>query len=513
MLEDLKRERQAGLSNQDRTRLTLYIMALLAIGIAIVAGQTCQTATRESGNSEAEPETAPTRPVPPVDRALLARLVAESGREPHLYAPTAVEQARQLERAGSLAGPYTQPSAVALAAAEFEQVRGTLVEMRGRVLDLGAESWPPDGGMDSERIWSVVLEGPDGGRFVALRVARRSDREEGRPRDTQALGSVSEPIAPGQDVKVRGLVLQQRTGSLGQTALGEPTPVIYATRFRIGRPPEELLSPIQSLEECSWDQVRDRYLGESLRWDEPAVFEIVQWARTLGLEKVRAALASGEIPWQDWDENTFDTWRKEVRSVEEGGRPFTEGARGKVFRLGGIIGETLHLGWEEIAPNGWDVDELDLLVMITDDYGYSALRTINPFPISAFASQGITGAREEHIRIYGVFVKNYTYETKFDMQDHSGRKRPLTVPLFVVLDVDLYPEGAAAAELRQFMVWVAGAMVVLGLLFWVLLSRSDKRQAARMEEQRARIRRRSRAAVAGQDAPPAQAGSGDEPAS
>ena len=72
---------------------------------------------------------------------------------------------------------------------------------------------------------------------------------------------------------------------------------------------------------------------------------------------------------------------------------------------------------------------------------------------------------------------------------------PVTVPLFVVLHAEPYPEGEASRAMRRLMLWVAGVMVVFGVIFYVVLIRGGQKQAQRMEEHRMALRKRARSGL------------------
>ena len=192
-------------------------------------------------------------------------------------------------------------------------------------------------------------------------------------------------------------------------------------------------------------------------------------------------------------------------------RPITESSRGKVFKISGVVAEVLQFGWERIPRNPWGVDEFQILTMLADHYQTVSFRSFLPFPIDSF--EGVTGERKEHLNVYGVFVKNLTYDTRFKHEDGSGRARPITMPMFVVLHAEQYPEGAAAERIRETMLWVAGGMVLFGLLFYLVLIRGGRSQDKRMEQHRLALRKRARAAGQGVVAgtPPAADGDDDDP--
>jgi hypothetical protein len=73
--------------------------------------------------------------------------------------------------------------------------------------------------------------------------------------------------------------------------------------------------------------------------------------------------------------------------------------------------------------------------------------------------------------------------------------------MFVVLHGEPYPEEEAGAMMRSAMLWVAGAMVLFALLFYVVLIRGGARQTQRMEEHRLALRKRIRAKGQGAELP------------
>lgn len=495
MFDQLKKDRHQGFAAQERLRLSLYVAGMLALGGFIVVGATTgEKAPEKAVDAEARAEM---DPGPLLDPAVLRDRV--DGTKPERWATDGIEYVRKIRRTGRL-GPVTRR----LSASEMDALDGpgAVIEVRGRVIDVSREEYRsgPDTSAD-ERLWSVVLEDGDGSQVVAIKHGRGSDFAEGAPVDAKPPMVRSTPIAPGQHVVVRGVYLQDRTGTLGRTVLRSPTPVVFASKFRIEIPPENRPPPISSLDDALWSEVRDRFNRESRNWEEDALFEVVQWARMQGYEKVRKAVLEGELGWKEWGKQTFDTWKKEVAvDTRDAPRPFTDGARGKVFRVSGIVAEVLQYGWERITPNAWGVDEFQLLTLMSDHYRNVVLRMVLPYPITTF--EGVTGTRTEHLRLYGVFIKNNTYDTQFDSPDGSGRPHPITVPLFVVFHAEQYPEDEASRGMRNLMIWVAGVMVFLGILFYIVLIRGGQKQAERMEAHRWELRRRARAAGDGPTAGP-----------
>ena len=494
MLDDLKRERHAVSPGKDLFKLAVYVIGMLILGITIVAGTRCDGSTgaappAETAETDA-PEPAP--PPPTLDGAELARRVQEAGAEPYRYAAPAIEYLRDLRRDGVLPPVHARLEAGALARLPLGESRGRTFEVTGRVVEVSREVYMPRPDADGEdRLWSVILEGTDGAQVVLVQYALGSEFEEGHPREARPPRSPAARIEPGQYVVARGVLIQTRTGTLGETSLPRPAPVLFATAFRIQLPPEEQSPPISGLDEALWGDVEDRYSRESRRWDEDAVFEVIQWARARGYEACREDLENGTLPWTNWTARTFEEWKQEVSVEPDEPRPFTNEARGKVVRTPGIVGEVLQFGWGRIPANRWGVDEFQVLTMLSDYYQHVAMRAFLPFPIDTFP--GVTGARAEHLRIYGVFIKNDTYDSKFKHPDGTKRSLPITAPMFVVLHVEPFPEDESSAGMRTLMWWIAGSMVLFGLLFYVVLIRGGRKQNVRMEAHRIQIRQRMRA--------------------
>lgn len=500
MLDHLKKDRQVGLGAQERMRLSIYVAGLLLLGGVIVVGSLGDSKKAEDAREgAASAPVAPSEtPGPLLDPGELQRRVAGSGDEPHRYASDGIEYVLDIGRRGRLGEVRGRLAPQALAALAPEVARGGVYEVAGRVTDRTREEYRPRAdSTGDERLWSLVLEGPDASQVVVLKYGRRSDREEGAPVEAKPPNVRADLIEVGQHVLVRGVYLQQRTGTIGRTPLKEPTPVLLAQKFRIELPPEELLQPIPDLEEALWSDIRDRFNRDSRNWEEDALFEVVQWARAQGYEACRDAVLKGDVGWKAWGPETFAVWKKEVAVDEDDPRPFTEGARGKVFRLSGIVSEVLEDGWERMPRNPWGISEFQRLTLHSDDYRSVALRLILPFPIHTF--KGVEGTFKEHLYVYGVFIKNYTYDTQFTREDGSGRPLPVTVPLFVVLHAELFPEGEAAEAMHRAMLWVAGVMVIFGVVFYLVLIRGGRKQVRRMEEHRMRLRRRARASMQGKD--------------
>jgi hypothetical protein len=300
----------------------------------------------------------------------------------------------------------------------------------------------------------------------------------------------------GDEVAVRGVYLQRRIGTVGQTPLSVPTPVLVALAFR--KSPTSTLT-IEDPTEADWREVKDRFLSETKNWEEPAVFQMLRWAERQGADRLREDVRSGKLAWKSWDRKAFDAWEKEIRVEDDAApRPFTEGARGKLWRFTGLVGQFVHEGWETVPPNAFGVDRLYVLDVSADDYSLIGtgivLRLFCPFPLDAFP--GVTGKKLQRVGVYGYFVKNYSYTSKHGHHDKAGYQ-DITVPTFVVVHVE---EAEAPKPDNSLVWWLAGSMVVLGFLFWFFLIRGEAKDAAKMEHFRISLRQRARRAAAGASA-------------
>ncbi len=515
MLDDLKKDRQTGFGAQERLKLSMYVGGMLILGLLIYAG-TRSGDLDGKGKTPAEDEEPSAAPTPTLDRKVLHERVTASKAAPDRWAAGGIEYMREIARAGSLGPVEAHPRAAELAAGRLVEdaapLRGRMLEVLGRVIEVSREEYRPTADATGNgRLWSVVMEGADGTQFVAVKYALASDVGEGPPLDTKPPLVKADAIQKDHWVRVRGVYFQDRVGTLGRIQLNDQTPALFASQWRIVLPPEQHNPLISRLDEALWSQVGDRFNRESRNWEEDAVYETIQWARHHGYAKIKALIESGELPWEIWGRDRFQRWKKEVGIVtEDDPRPITEGSRGKVFRMQGVIGEVLQYGWERIPRNPWGVDEFQILTMLSDHYRTVAFRSFLPYPIDSF--EGITGKREENIYVYGVFVKNLTYDTRFKHEDGSGRARPVTMPMFVVLHAEPFPKDAASNRIRDTMVWVAGAMVIFGLLFYFVLIRGGRAQVKRMEAHRLDLRRRARAKGQGPTAGrPAATGSLEDP--
>ena len=181
---------------------------------------------------------------------------------------------------------------------------------------------------------------------------------------------------------------------------------------------------------------------------------------------------------------TFENvWKHEVDPKEGKARTFTEGARGKMFRLDGIIGDALVQGWDVVPPNPWRIHDFTLVTILADDYRQVAVRFFSPFTMDEL--KDIEGRRKEYVRLYGMFIKNHTYRTRYK-DPKTGQPRLLTVPMFVLLRADRVP--APGDSMMTAMYWIAAGMLLCTLLFYIFVVRAGRRQQAALEAKRQRMR-------------------------
>lgn len=372
-----------------------------------------------------------------------------------------------------------------LAALPFDEARGRVFELEGRVLSVTAEEYA-EGGL----LWVVVLEGEDNRRALLLRRALASDPGQGRPED--ALQSSTEYIQPGDRVLARGIYLQRRIGTFGDEIFREPTPVLVATPSASAFRKTYLVDPaILEPGQAAWKDVKDRYLRGTKRWGEPALFQVLQWARSVGHDQILADIRSGKLKAKPWNQETFVTWSEEVESSASSPppRPFTDAARGKLWRTRGLMAGFVFQGWDMTPREAstWGINKLYTLDIYSDHYGNKVFRTISAFPLSAY--EGVTGKMGQHLDVYGFFLKNYTFATGKSKEE--GGRAEITLPYFIV--VHLEPVKYEPSPYNQLMWIIAGIIVVLALLFYFVLVRGERKEAARMQSYRTGLRRRIRA--------------------
>lgn len=480
MLEHLKMERQK--SGGAQARLRVYMIGLLFLGgvIFLIA----QSGGRTKGPEEL-PEALPAPGAEKAEAALvdLEQLPVDDSPAVHARIQEA-PLAYLLSIADRDFAPHAERTELAdLAAIPFAEARGRIFETQGTVEAIDRAVY---GGAKDQRLWSVLVETGDGSRVLVLKHALKSDNDEGHPQG--ALNFTADLLEVGDRILLRGIYLQRWAGTFVSSIVRQPIPVLVATppnaAFR--KLPEPLL-PILDPTEADWGEVEDRFLKETQVWQEPALFQVVQWARRVGYEKIAEWIASGQLVAKDWDVEVFYAWGEEVESTDpDATRPVTESMRGGFFKTSGLVASFLREGWKTIPreASAYDVDTLYLFDLMSDHWGNKTIRTWSPWPLETFPGVKKKG---QHVTIYGYFLKNFTYATR---QVRDKGAADITMPMFVVLHVEPVPDLASP---YRTMIWViSGLILLLGVLFYFVFVRGEQREAERMEAFRRGLRKRIR---------------------
>ncbi|MDJ0976264.1 MAG: hypothetical protein QNJ98_17520 [Planctomycetota bacterium] len=493
MFEDLKREHAAGLGSKERARLTMFVAGCLILGVTLVGLQSCPDLGE--GDSVADQENGVTTPgteAPEPVKLDPAELAKRGGKDVggqrveilEAYAPDLVTY--MLTTLEGEPGPGARMRPSALQALPVDEVRGQVFDVEGVVVARAEEVFEKE----TQRLWSLVVQDEDGGQVVVVKHGFRADPGSGRPLDDYRGMGAREPIRVGQYVLARGYYIQRRTGTIGGSTLPEATPVLWGTNFRQQLEPADRAKPVASLEDIRWDLLRDRYFAETQRWDEPQLYEALQWARAQGVERIREMIQKGELDITEWDQELFSKWQPEVDVRDDAERPFTDGARGQWFKTSGLIASHAYEGWNTVPANKWAVDAFTVLDINTDHYAHTNIRNVSAFPLDRYTD--IEGVYKEHVWIYGVFYKNHTFVTRRGREGMKGAS-PLTMPMFIVMHVEPRVYNLDESKYLGFMWIVAGSIVLLGLIFWIVFVRGESKEAARLEQYRIKLRQRMRA--------------------
>lgn len=499
MFENLKQAQRVGMTPRERLRLWLMGAMMVCVAAAFVGLRQCSTLPGSRNlPSPVDPSEAQ-RQQRHVDRERLRREVPDDAAGQSVWHEDALERVLSTLRQG--VGDRPEPvEASALARLPREEGLGRLYEVQGRITGITSTEFRSE----RERLWAVVLQGRDGGQVVAVHLARASEPQQGAP--TDAYKPAPAELQVGDLAVARGAYVQRRVGTLGGIALTEPTPALVATAFRrVQEPPADLIADFT---EAAFDDVNDATLAGTEHLSDPVIYQVLQWMRAKGHAWIREQLRSGALPVQDWGREAFDQWSTEV-SVKNPStpRPFTQGARGKVWRTSGLVGKVLLEDWDSVRPNPWGVHQFQYLYLWSDFYGNSVVPCLSAFPFETFGVQDWRQL-DQRVHVYGVFVKNFTYDTQRARLDGEGAQK-LTMPLFLVLDVQPYPMGERASS-RPVMWVLLGVVACLALLFVVLMRRERREEAALRAHRLAQGRRALQRATGGA-VPDGGAGAGDRP--
>lgn len=492
MFDELKRTHAAGLAPKERARLTVFVCICLILGVTLLGLQTCSD---EPAPDATEPETeqapsddpvvAPTRLDPDALRMHGSRDLGDGERAEILvdYPVPLITHLRTEVEGHPVDVPRLGPTE--LQSQPVEVALGQAFEVEGEVVGLVEQVL----GDDTQRIWSVVIQDDVGGQVIGITHGLSSDGYRGQPVDDRSQTGRREVIEVGRYVVVRGYYVQRRTGTLGSVSIPRAAPVLWATNWRLELLPDERVPPVASLDEIAWSRVQDRFWKQTRAWNTPQALQTLQWARAQGAEKIAKMIEDGTIQATDWDQQVFGRWQKEVdvRSNETP-RPVTEGARGKWFKTRGIVANVVYNGWSDIARNKYGIADTRTFDVMSDHYARQNIRNILAFPFRDFPKA--TGERKEHVWIYGVFYKNYTFESKMTRQGET-RSSELTMPMFIVMHVEAVDMRPDPSYMR-FMWWIAGSILLFGFAFWFFIVRGEAKESKRHEAQRLRLRRERR---------------------
>lgn len=476
MFEKLKQAQQSGMTQRERRRFITMLASMLVLGGAIVGMRGCERlpGRKELPQAAQQPEDAPLRQA--LDRTRLEALVRDDDGARQAFQPPALEHLRTLLGQGLAEAPVAVAPA-ALAREAWPQALGRHVEVEGRITALSRTEYRSE----LETLWAMVIEGADGGQVVVVRIGSTNEPGSGAPADAWPLAPVE--LQVGDRALVRGIVAQRRQGTLGQVALGEPTPVVLASHFR--RQVDPPADPIADPSEAAFDKVDDRFYAGTVRMDDPVLFELLQWLQLKGHAWVREQLASGALPTQEWEREAFDRWSEEAGlRTADAPRPWTDAARGKAWRTSGLVGRVLVEDWDAVRPNRWGVNQLRHVYLWSDWYGNNVIPCVSPFPWEAFGCDDWRKL-DQRVWVTGIFVKNYTFHRS--QGSAEGGYAKLTMPLFVVLDVQPYPVGQGRGAGMVALVLLG--MFVLGSVAWMLLNRSERREVDAWRQRQAGWRR------------------------
>jgi hypothetical protein len=489
MFENLKQAQRSGMTTRERRRFLFMLAMLLLLGGTIVGLRSCQ---RLPGRGELplaiqRQDDATGRAA--LDRERLRGLVKDDDAARLTFQEAVIEHVRSLQAIGIAEPP--QPTELGeLASRDFADAVGRHVEVEGRVTAIVHMDYRSD----LETLWALVLEGTGGGQVLAVRIGSTREPGSGAPTDAWPLAPVE--LQVGDRALVRGVVVQRRQGTVGEIALGEPTPTLLCSHFR--RQLDPPADPIEDLSEAAFDKVDDRFFAGTARLDDPVIYEVLQWLQLKGHAWARAQIDSGALKVEEFGREEFDLWGEEagVLSAEQP-RPFTEKSRGKVFRTSGLVGKVLLDDWASIRPNRWGVNQLRHVYLWSDYYGNSVVPCLSPYPWETFGVEDWRSI-EQRVWIYGVFVKNHTYDRQ--QGSREGGHMKLTMPLFIVLDVRPYPMNRGGGSGAVALVLLG--MLILGTITWVVLQRNERRESEALRERQARWRQAQAPRGASGGAPP-----------
>jgi hypothetical protein len=384
------------------------------------------------------PKSAPPRPRPTSSVAATARLaelpelgplaaLRASGGGDAAFDRLALDHVLGAVASGSI--PWRAAGAVpveTVAALEGAEAPGRLVDVEGVVRSLDRERFASPANARWDQLWAFALEGDRGGRVVVVHPGASTDPDDGRPVPVRG----GEPIADGDRVRVRGVVVQRRTGGVGSMNLSTPTVVVAGQQYRrvrAGKPAPKTIADVP------WSSVDDRELGNTLHKAVDVQWAAVAWQHAVGHKAIFEDLASGRLTSTPWHEGTFHRWKEELGSDSDHSKPdprtSTNQWRGKVFVLTGELADAVEEDWQTVPVNDYGVDAHTTYWILSDHYR-AAIPLFSAFPPSTFPDVRNTKTGEKpRVRAFAAFLRNYSFTPRSSAAE-------ITVPSFVLLHVE-----------------------------------------------------------------------------
>ncbi|MCC7138697.1 MAG: hypothetical protein IT460_09760 [Planctomycetes bacterium] len=526
MFESLKQQPR-GMSAKERTRLVMMLAGALLLG-GVLYGGGLRALTGAAGTpATVRPETEGADRDRDLDVGPLAGLRSVAA-DPAAFDATALRHVLREVRLDrfvrGLPDPTALPPATPLplrrtpslvgtpkdvAALDAATSAGTLVEVLGTVRELDPAGFDAGELVPGARLWAFALEGEDGARVVVVDGEVPHDRRPPPPPEPGAVGpdglpllapKTRPPLVDGDLVRVRGYVLARRVGDVGPLRLATPTPLLVGREYRptVVPPP-----PPASIGELARSSVQDRTRAQTRTVDDLTHYVALHWARARGADALAADLRSGALPWTPWARDEFLRWMDDLRADgpdrRDDPREFTNGARGQVFLVRGVLADYEDDDWDAVGDNAFDVGRRYVYRVVSDHHQHDAMvRFDSPFPITAFPGVRVsTPEHLERVRVYGMFLRNHSYTPRGPTRDPIEAKRfaerkdkEITVPSFLALRVEPDPIVFTGSPWSNPFLWVGGVLITFIVGFMLVMRRLDRRDDERLAVRERAMRHR-----------------------
>ena len=498
MFNDLQQQR-SGLRTKERTRLFLSLAVLLVLGCLIWGVRFGAPATAPKPTDEPPgPAHAPEAALHELDPAPFASIRAGTTGPAAFDAP-ALDYALKEIAAGRLArAPKLVLEPKDVLALDPTSSAGTLIEVLGTVRGLDKEAYDSRDNPAHDRLWSFALEGADGARIAVVVGAMSTNPEGGRPRDRRTGGEAPAYLEDGNLVRARGIYLQRRTGAIGGLTFDAPTPVLVGREFRRAvRPPP---AP-ETISGADWESLQDRNLESTQRVDDDVQYQLLLWMKSKGHDEILKELRSGAIPVKGWTRDTFTRWSYEFEHDTNLDAPdprtWTNAARGQVFTTTGLLADYLQEDWDTVGSNLYDVGSRSKYWIKSDYYANVLMMMDSAFPLSTFPT--VPTPRKDirpRVRVYGIFVRNFSYKLGAQVALYRpDRPGEITVPYFLLLHMEPDTPYRTAPLIENPFFWTWVSLALFGGIFFLVMSRMEKKEVAMITAIQKRVRKTSRGSV------------------